>query len=97
MIKLSGLITEKKELGGALINKIERLTDRNDHNGSVEMLAKAIGAKREVKITQLIGQIHKVEGHMSPNLISYRTEIMKRLLKVADQMYSNAKDIYNAF
>ena len=44
-----------------------------------------------------VDQIHKAEGHMSPNLISYRTEIMNRCLKVADRMYSNAKDIHKAF
>ena len=46
MIKLSGLITEKKELGGALINKIERFTDRNYHTEARMELAKAVGDKK---------------------------------------------------
>ena len=49
MIKLSGLITEKKELGGALINKIERLTDRNNHTRARAELARHIGDKRLIK------------------------------------------------
>ena len=44
-----------------------------------------------------IVQIHKLERSMSTNLIAYRTEIMNRLLKVADRMYSNAKAIHGAF
>ena len=39
MIKLSGLITEKKELGGALINKIERLTDSNYNSMARRVIA----------------------------------------------------------
>ena len=46
MIKLKHILTEKKELGGALINKIERLTDRNDHNMSRRVLAMAMGNKK---------------------------------------------------
>jgi hypothetical protein len=97
MLKEINWLGEANELDQTAIDKIAKLTDQNKHTSSVEMLAKVIGAKREVRITQLIGQIHKVEGHMSPNIISYRTEIMKRLLKVTDKMYSNAKDIHKAF
>ncbi len=97
MLKESNWLGEAHELDQTAIDKIAKLTDQNKHTSSVEMLAKVIGAKREVKIIQLIGQIHKVEGHMSPNIISYRTEIMNRLLKMADKMYSNAKDIHKAF
>ena len=42
MIKFSGLITEKKELGGALINKIERMTDINAHTEARMTLAKEV-------------------------------------------------------
>ena len=97
ILKEISWLGESTELDQKVIDKIAKLTHQNMHTSSVELLAKTLGAKREVKITQLIGQIHKVEGHMSPNLISYRTEIMNRLLKVADRMYSNAKDIHGVF
>ena len=38
-----------------------------------------------------------IERSMSPSLIAYRTEIMKRLLKMADRMYNNANEINKAF
>ena len=97
ILKEINWLNEAKELDQKVIDSIAKLTDRNDHNGSVEMLAKAIGARKELKIMNNVAQIHKAEGHMSPNLISYRTEIMNRLLKVAEKMFSNAKDIHNAF
>ena len=45
----------------------------------------------------LMMQIHSIERSMSPNLIAYRTELMNRMLKMADRMFSNAKDIHQAF
>ena len=40
-------LTEKKELGGALINKIERLTDVNNHTEARIILAKEVDKKLE--------------------------------------------------
>ena len=97
MLKEINWLGEAKEMGKRDIAKIDRYTDMNQHNDSVKHLATVIGSKNEVKIMDNIIQIHKLERSMSPNLIAYRTEIMNRLLKVADRMYSNAKDIHRAF
>ena len=97
MLKEVNFLGEAKEMGKRDISKIARYTDMNQHNDSVKHLATVIGSKNEVKIMDYIIQIHKLERSMSPNLISYRTEIMNRLLKVADRMFSNASDIHKAF
>ena len=97
ILKEINWLGEAKEMGKRDIAKIDRYTDMNQHNDSVKHLATVIGSKNEVKIMDNIIQIHKLERSMSPNLISYRTEIMNRLLKVADRMYSNASDIHKAF
>ena len=97
MLKEINWLGEAKELGKNDISKISRYTDMNQHNDSVKHLASVVGMKNEVKIMDNIIQIHKLERSMSPNLISYRTEIMNRLLKVADRMFSNASDIHKAF
>ena len=97
MLKEINWLGEAKEMGKRDIAKIDRYTDMNQHNDSVKHLATVIGSKNEVKIMDNIIQIHKLERSMSPNLIAYRTEIMNRLLKVADRMYSNASDIHKAF
>lgn len=97
MLKEINWLGEAKEMGKRDIAKIDRYTDMNQHNDSVKHLASVIGSKNEVKIMDNIIQIHKLERSMSPNLIAYRTEIMNRLLKVADRMYSNASDIHKAF
>ena len=97
MLKEINCLGEAKELSQSTIDRIAKMTDQNDHNGSVQMLARSVGAKNEIKIMDNIKQIHKLERSMSPNLISYRTEIMNRLLKVAERMFTNAKDIHSAF
>ena len=97
ILKEINWLGEVKEFPQSAIDVIAKQTDKNDHNGSVKMLARALGLKNEEKIMEYIKQIHKIERSMSPNLISYRTEIMNRCLKVADKMYSNAKDIHKAF
>jgi hypothetical protein len=88
---------EAKEMGKTDLKTINRYTDMNQHNDSVKHLASAMGLKKEEKIMHNIKLIHGLERSMSPNLIAYRTEIMNRLLKVADRVYSNSKDIHAAF
>ena len=97
MLKEVNFLGEKKNLDQGYIDQIAQLTDRNKHNDSVKLLASMLGRKQEVQIMDCIVKIHKIERSMSPNLISYRTEIMDRLLKMADRMYDNASDINKAF
>ena len=97
ILKEINWLGEAKEFGKRDLNKINRYTDMNQHNDSVKHLASVLGAKKEEKIMEYVAQIHKLERSMSPNLISYRTEIMNRLLKVADKVFSNASDIHRAF
>jgi hypothetical protein len=97
ILKEINWLGEVKEMGKRDLAKLERLTDMNRHGESVKMLAKLMGLKKEEKIMDSIMVIHKLEGHMSPNLIKYRTEIMMRCLNVAKKMYSNSMDIHGAF
>jgi len=56
MIKLKHILTEKRELGGAIIDKIHDLTDRNNHNEARRVLAKAMGNKKLEKVYTAIGE-----------------------------------------
>jgi hypothetical protein len=90
-------ISEAKEFPQVDIDKINDLTDRNDHGGAVKLLAKLLGLKKEEKIMGKIIEIHKIAGHMSPVLISYRNEIRNKCLDLAKKKYSNGIDVYGAF
>ena len=96
MIKLSGLITEKKELGGALINKIERFTDRNYHTEARMELAKAMGDKKLVEAYKAIGVVHMYLKDMN-DLNSARDRLDKKLFAQAKKVFSDYDAISGAF
>ena len=97
MLKEVQFLGEKRTFPQAGIDQIAQLTDRNQHNDSVKMFAQMLGRKPEAKIMDHILAIHKIDGYMYPSLITYRTDVLKKLLKLADRMFNNAKEIDKAF
>jgi hypothetical protein len=97
MLKEVNFLGEATLLGKRPLDTLARMTDMNRHNDSVKFLAQLLKRKPEEKIMDSIIEIHKIERSMHPALIKYRTDIMNRLLKMADRVFSNAKDIHAAF
>ena len=97
MIKLKHILTEKKELGGALINKIERLTDRNDHNMSRRVLAMAMGNKKFAQAYAGMEEITIALGYLPPELGKLRNRMDKKLFAQAKKMYSDYEQIHGVF
>ena len=89
-------LQEKRELDQKVINKIEKFTDRNDHNASVLLLARTLKNKTAIKLMNNIIAIHKIRNDMS-GLIQVRREILDDLLDMAKREYSNYDDIYGSF
>ena len=97
MIKLKDILTEKKELGGATINMIDRATDRNDHNEARRILAKAIGNKKLVKVYTAIEDLNMALGNLPPELSKLRIKMDKELFKQSYSKYSDHNIIVGAF
>ena len=89
-------LQEKTALDQKVVDKIYKLTDRNDHNASVILLARMLNDKRAIKLMNHIVAIHKVRNDMS-GLIVVRREILDDLLNQAKKKYSNYDDIYGSF
>ena len=89
-------LQEKAALDQKVVDKIYKLTDRNDHNASVILLARMLNDKRAIKLMNHIVAIHKVRNDMS-GLIVVRREILDDLLNQAKKKYSNYDDIYDSF
>ena len=89
-------IVEKKELDPKIIQKIAKLTDRNDHNESLYLLATAMRDKQAVKLLDSIKDMHKVYNHMPQELITLRNRIFDNLMRQSSSKYSNHKDVYGA-
>ena len=96
MIKLSGLITEKKELGGAYINQIERLTDRNNHTRARAELARHIGDKRLIKAYEGLMYVEDLLRDAN-DTSGARSRLDKMLFYKAEKMFSDYDAISGAF
>ena len=80
-----------------LIKRIEQMTDRNDHNGSLIALAAAMKEKKAGKMLELLSQMHKANGSMSSDMMAMRKGIYDELMKKSKKMYKNHKEINGAF
>ena len=96
MIKLKHILIEKKELGGALINKIDNLTDRNAHNMARLTLAKAMGNKILMKNYEALMVLHTKFRDMN-DLTSARNRLDKELFAQAKKVYSDYDAIQGVF
>jgi hypothetical protein len=104
MIKLMGIVTEKPKVNESLdiqpvIDKIAKLTDRNDHNGSVLELATFLNDTKTVKLLHAIQTIHTIEGSMPSEISKYRDNILKDLMSKVKSKYGadTAKKVNSAF
>ena len=96
MIKMKDLLTEKKELGGAYIDQLYNLTDRNAHNMARETLAKAMGSRVLVKNYQALSTLHTLFRDMN-DLKDARARLDKMLFAQAEKMYIDYDAIKGAF
>jgi hypothetical protein len=96
MIKLKQILTEKKELGGAIINTIDRLTDRNNHNEARLELAKQMKLKNLVKAYEALMVLHDTFNQMN-ELMPAREKLDKDLFKQAKKIYSDYDAIEGVF
>ena len=98
MIKLKELIVEKKELGGAMINTIDRLTDSNNHNEARLQLAKSFFFYYSplVKGYESLIALHNLLGDMN-TLMKAREKMDKMLFTGAKRVYSDYDAIHSVF
>ena len=89
-------IVEKKEMNPKVIEKIAKLTDRNDHNESLLLLAKELKDREAIKLLGSIKDMHKVYGHMPKELIDLRNKVFDNLMRQSKSKYANHSDVYGA-
>ena len=91
-------LSEKKELGGAMINVIDRLTDSNNHNEARLQLAKSFLGKNSplVKGYESLIALHNLLGDMNA-LMKAREKMDKMLFTGAKRVYSDYDAIQGVF
>ena len=98
MIKLKNmLIKEGKELDQKIIDKIAKLTDRNNHTEARLVLAKTLGnSAKIVKAYEAIDTIHMFLGRANETNV-VRDALDRLLFKKAQSVYSNFDTLWGAF
>ena len=96
MVKLKSLLAEKKELGGAYINQIDRLTDRNNHTRARAELARHIGDKRLIKAYEGLMYVEDLLRDAN-DTSGARHRLDKMLFYKAKKIFSDYDSIKGAF
>ena len=93
--KYAPQLDEKKEFKQSDIDKVAKLTDRNEHTKSLIHIAKSMGDRKSLKKLELIDKMHDEYGHMPKGLMDMRNEVYDDLKK-GMKKYSNGQDMYGA-
>ena len=95
MIKMKNILLEKKELDSTHIEKISKMTDRNDHLGARTYLSYLLGGTKG-KLRQYYdaaSQINVVFGHTPPELNKLNQRMEKELYKAIKKAYLNSAEV----
>ena len=99
-----GIVTGKPKVNEVkdttqIIEKIAKLTDRNDHTAAVIELATFLNDTKCIKKLQAVETIHTIEGSMPSEISKYRDTILKDLTDKFKSKYGQdaAKELNGAF
>jgi hypothetical protein len=78
------------------VNKIAKMTDRNDHSGAAiegaKLLDKAAGGySKTVKVFEHLNEIHKLMGSMPYELGQFRYQLLKQMWADAENKLGKEK------
>jgi len=96
MIKLKNILLEKKDLDSKIIQKIDKMTDRNDHLGARTHLSYYLEGGNKGKLFRYFdaaSQINAVFGHTPPELSKLNQKMEKELYKEIKKKFANAAAI----
>jgi hypothetical protein len=96
--KVYGIVKAKPTII-SLAKKIANLTDRNEHNLSILLLAKFLKSKKAIELMNNVIKMHDNFGYMPKNLIDIREEIYSTLMMLLKSKYGEVdyKTIQNSF
>ena len=72
------------------IREIARLTENNQHTEALILGAQMLEYKHLLKKLQLVGELHRLEGHMPTGLGKYRDTLYNHLMDYARDILPEA-------
>ena len=94
-MKLTDLLTEKKELDQSYITKAAAMTNRNYHSEAREALARGVKDKKLEQAYKNLSKVHMFLRRANETNVT-RDALDKLLLKKLKSMFSNWKDSWGA-
>ena len=96
MIKLKNILLEKKEFQQVYLDKLNSLTQRNNHTDARVFLSVMMGNKKLEKFYKAMYELNDVFGGYGGELSKLNQKMEKELYKAIKKQYSNAKEIIGA-
>ena len=93
MIKMKNILLEKKEFQQVYLDKLNSLTQRNNHTDARVFLSVMMGNKKLEKFYKAMYELNDVFGGYGPELSKLNQKMEKELYKAIKKYYSNAKEI----
>jgi F420-0:gamma-glutamyl ligase-like protein len=96
MIKLKNILLEKKEFKKPFLDKLQFLTDRNDHTEARIYLSIMLQNKKLEKFYKAMNDLNGVFGGYGSELSKLNQKMEKVLYKEIQRRFANAKEIIGA-
>ena len=96
MIKMKNILLEKKEFQQVYLDKLNSLTQRNNHTDARVFLSVMMGNKKLENFYKAMSDLRDVFGGYGPELSMLNQKMEKELYKAIKKYYSNAKEIIGA-
>ena len=96
MIKLKEILTEAKKLDQTHLDKIHRMTQRNDHLGARTHLSYYLEGGNKGKFFKYYdaaSQINDVFGHTPPELSKLNQKMEKEFYKAIKKKFANSAEV----
>ena len=93
MIKMKNILLEKKEFQQVYLDKLNSLTQRNNHTDARVFLSVMMGNKKLENFYKAMSDLRDVFGGYGPELSKLNQKMEKELYKAIKKYYSNAKEI----
>ena len=96
MIKLKNILLEKKEFQQVYLDKLNSLTQRNDHTEARIYLSTMMQNKKLEMFYKAMKQLNNVFGGYGAELSKLNAKMEKELYRQLYRKYSNYDEIYDA-
>ena len=93
MIKLKNILLEKREFDSKYVQKVDKMTDSNNHTEARIFLSHMMRDKRLLKFYKAMKELNYVFNGYGPELSKLNQKMEKELYKAIQKQFSNAKEI----